>query len=45
MFVILGGRRVTISLQHILELVTGASAEPVLGFAQHPSIEFVQIRK
>ena len=39
------GRRssgdVTLSLNHILHLVTGASEEPVLGFHLKPSIKFV----
>lgn len=39
------GRRTTVSLQHILEFVTGASEEPVLGFCQHPSIIFVKVRE
>jgi hypothetical protein len=33
------GRRV-VSLENILEFVTGASEEPPLGFGQNPSIEF-----
>ncbi|CAC5359836.1 unnamed protein product [Mytilus coruscus] len=43
--VVASGRRTTLSLQHILEFVTGASEEPVLGFVQHPSIIFVQVRE
>lgn len=38
------GRRPGLSLSNIIEFVTGASEEPVLGFAQQPSIEFVQVR-
>ena len=34
------GRRVT-SLENVLEFVTGASEEPVLGFCKHPSIQFM----
>jgi hypothetical protein len=34
------GRRV-VSLENILEFVTGSSEEPTLGFSQSPSIEFV----
>ena len=38
------GRRicgeVTLTLNHILQFVTGAAEEPILGFALHPSIEF-----
>ena len=34
------GRRVT-TLENILEFVTGASEEPLLGFTQQPSIHFV----
>ncbi|XP_061188056.1 uncharacterized protein LOC133196140 [Saccostrea echinata] len=35
------GRRMPLTLNHILQFVTGASEEPVLGFFLHPSIEFV----
>ena len=34
------GRRVT-TLENILEFVTGASEEPLLGFTQQPSIHFM----
>ena len=34
------GRRV-VSLENMLEFVTGASEEPTLGFDIHPGIEFV----
>jgi hypothetical protein len=36
------GRRVT-TLANILEFVTGASEEPVLGFALNPSITFTPV--
>lgn len=38
------GRRGDVSLQHILQFVTGASEEPILGFCHPPSIEFVKPR-
>ena len=38
------GRRV-VNLENILEFVTGASEEPVLGFAIEPSIHFVPVNK
>ncbi|XP_065934567.1 uncharacterized protein [Magallana gigas] len=41
---IMGGRRGDVSLQHILQFVTGASEEPILGFCHPPSIEFVKPR-
>ena len=34
------GRRMT-SLENVLQFVTGASEEPILGFSQHPSIHFM----
>lgn len=41
---LIGGRRGDVSLQHILQFVTGASEEPTLGFCHPPSIEFVKPR-
>jgi hypothetical protein len=38
-----GGRRGTVTLSHILQFVTGADEEPVLGFSIHPSLEFVPV--
>ncbi|XP_061171879.1 uncharacterized protein LOC133181380 [Saccostrea echinata] len=39
------GRRGDVSLQHVLQFVTGASEEPILGFCHPPSIEFVKMRE
>ena len=36
-----GGRRVT-TLENVLEFVTGASEEPILGFARQPIIKFFE---
>lgn len=36
-----GGRRGNITLQSILQFVTGSDEEPILGFALDPSITFV----
>jgi len=38
-----GGRRGSITLNHILKFATGAEDEPVLGFVLKPSIEFVEV--
>lgn len=37
------GRRAAVSLSNILQFVTGAEEEPVLGFVLHPSLRFVQV--
>ena len=37
-----GGRRGNIALSDILRFCTGADEEPVLGYALHPSIIFVE---
>jgi len=39
---VLGGRRGEITLQHILEFVTGTDREPLLGFSIKPSLVFVE---
>lgn len=41
MFCTLGGRRGNITLGHVLGFATGTDEEPILGFALHPSICFV----
>ena len=41
-FLILGGRRNCVTLQHVLSFTTGAEEEPVLGFQLHPTLQFVQ---
>ena len=41
-FILIGGRRGAVSLGHILKFITGTDEEPVLGFALHPSITFVE---
>ena len=41
-FMPIGVRRGAVSLGHILKFVTGTDEEPVLGFALHPSITFVE---
>ena len=41
-FYFLGGRRTNICLGDILKFATGATAEPVLGFVLHPSLEFTE---
>lgn len=38
-----GGRRPGLTLSNLMEFVTGASEEPVLGFTLQPSIEFVEV--
>lgn len=38
-----GGRRPGLTLSNLMECVTGASEEPVLGFTLQPSIEFVEV--
>lgn len=40
-----GGRRGTVTLSRILEFVTGADHEPVLGFGIPPSIAFVEYQE
>ena len=40
---ILGGRREEVSISGVLQFVTGADEEPVLGFKIHPSIEFPEM--
>ncbi|KAK3087861.1 hypothetical protein FSP39_011629, partial [Pinctada imbricata] len=40
---ILGGSRNQMSLEKVLQFVTGASEEPVLGFNIHPCIEFNEV--
>ncbi|CAG2213685.1 unnamed protein product [Mytilus edulis] len=37
------GRRPGLTLSNLMEFVTGASEEPVLGFTLQPSIEFVEV--
>ena len=39
----IGGRRTSISLADILQFVTGAQEEPILGFCCEPSIEFSEV--
>ena len=41
-FQVASGRRV-INLSNILEFVTGATEEPLLGFSIKPSIKFVEL--
>ena len=42
-FIPIGGRRGAVSLGHISKFVTCTDDEPVLGFALHPSITFVEV--
>lgn len=38
------GRREAVALEKILAFVTGADAEPVMGFSQNPTIKFAEMR-
>ena len=41
-FIPIGGRKGPVSLGHILNFVRRTDEDPMLGFALHPSITFVE---
>lgn len=45
LIIYLGGRRGFVTLGHVLRFATGADEEPVLGFAIHPALKFVEAGK